>query len=410
MHLARTSDVRTSRGAQHSWQRLFGDLALLMLCSAAVTNAALAQDPSAPVVVDPAVGTTPSIDPMDPPGGETGRAEGKRITPLVAPIPFKNTQIGWGLFLMLGVIHRFDPDPAIKPSTGAVGGFYTENKSWGLMAMEMARLERDTWRLRGLLAHADVRYDFYGIGEDAGVAGLSVGLDQTMDFAVGSVLRRVVPAVYAGPTLMWMETTVELRDSLPVGLPPPTDLPRSQLVAPGIQAEFDTRDDDYWPTHGSVAKLKSWFFTSALGGSRDFQRYMAGWSWYTRLDGERAVLATNVNGTAATGDAPFYTLPSVGAGLYSLRGYTQGRYRDRVMFTAQAEARFHSEGRVGATVFGGFGQVAPSVGKLTKSEVLAAGGLGLRYRLTREFPMHMRFDYAWGENGNLVYFSVAEAF
>ena len=81
-----------------------------------------------------------------------------------------------------------------------------------------------------------------------------------------------------------------------------------------------------------------------------------------------------------------------------------------MLTTLQAEARAHGQGRMGATAFFGFGQVAPSVAKLPKSEALPAGGLGLRYKLTREFPMHMRLDYAWGKNGNLIYFSVAEAF
>jgi hypothetical protein len=159
-----------------------------------------------------------------------------------------------------------------------------------------------------------------------------------------------------------------------------------------------------------VAKLKGWFFTDQLGGSRNFQRYFGGWSWYTTLRDRRFVLATNANASAAAGDAPFYALPSVGAGLYGLRGYTQGRYRDKVMITAQTEARYHGEGRVGATAFAGFGQVAPTFGDLGKSLVLPAGGLGLRYQLTREFPMHLRLDYAWGRNGNLFYFAVAEAF
>jgi hemolysin activation/secretion protein len=159
-----------------------------------------------------------------------------------------------------------------------------------------------------------------------------------------------------------------------------------------------------------VAKLKSWFFSSGLGSARDFQRYLGGWSWYTRLRGERIVLATNLTTAAATGDAPFYMLPTIGGGMYALRGYTQGRYRDHVMTTAQAEARFHSDGRLGATAFFGFGNVAPSVDRLSESVSLPAGGLGLRYKLTREFPMHMRLDYAWGKNGNLLYFGVAEAF
>ena len=65
---------------------------------------------------------------------------------------------------------------------------------------------------------------------------------------------------------------------------------------------------------------------------------------------------------------------------------------------------------MGATMFGGFAQVAPSVGKLTDALVLPAGGVGLRYQLTNEYPMHMRFDIAWGRDEPLFYFSVGEAF
>jgi hypothetical protein len=42
--------------------------------------------------------------------------------------------------------------------------------------------------------------------------------------------------------------------------------------------------------------------------------------------------------------------------------------------------------------------------------MLPAGGLGLRYQLTKRYPMHMRLDYAWGRDGGLLYFSVGEAF
>jgi hypothetical protein len=398
----------TLRAMRH---RPMATLGLSLILACARPSSAHAEAPSNPLTADPSAVDAPVTDPTEDPEVRTGQADTKRITPLVAPIPFKNTQIGWGLMLLVGAIHRFDADPTVKPSTGMVGGFYTENQSWGLMAVEMARLQRDAWRLRGLYSHVDVRYDFFGIGQEAGAAGLAIPLEQTMDFLVGAGLRRIAPAIYAGPAVAWMRTGVEVRAEPIAGLEPSADdRSRTQLVAPGIQGEFDTRDDDYWPTRGSVAKLKSWFFTGALGSSRDFQRYTGGWSWYTRLRGERLLLATNLTAAGATGDAPFYALPSVGAGLYGLRGYTQGRYRDRVMTTAQAETRWHSEGRIGATAFAGFGQVASSVGKLRKSEVLPAGGLGLRYKLTREFPMHIRFDYAWGKNGNLVYFSVAEAF
>ncbi|HTK69190.1 MAG TPA: BamA/TamA family outer membrane protein [Candidatus Eisenbacteria bacterium] len=379
----------------------------VLLCLSFSVATATADE--APVAVDPQVAPTPGVDATTLEPGNAAPSSGSGITPLIAPIPFKNSQVGWGLVLMLGAIHRFDADTTLKPSTGAIGGFYTDNKSWGLMALEMARLAHDSWRLRGLYSHMDVRYDFFGIGEDAGDAGVSVPIAQKLDFAVGTAARRLVPGLYAGAGLLWMGTTVRLRDELPPELAAlDSDLGHTDLFALGLQGEYDTRDDDYWPTRGSLALLKTWFFTG--GSTANFQRMTAGWSWYTRLRGERLLLATNVNAATASDEAPSYLLPSVGAGRFGLRGYTQGRYRDRWMTTAQAELRWHSRGRVGAVAFFGFGQVAPTFGDLGSASLLPAGGLGARYKLTRNFPMHMRFDYAWSEKENLFYFSVAEAF
>jgi hypothetical protein len=362
-------------------------------------------------MADPTVSPVPGIDPTDASSAGTAERTGSAVTPIFAPIPFKNTQLGWGLAVMAGAIHRFEPDTTLKPSTGAIAGFYTENKSWGLMALEMARIAHDTWRLRGLASHVDVRYDFYGIGEDAGNAGHSIGLEQPMDFVVGSVLRRVTPGFYGGATLLWIQSSAQLRDNHGLVVPPSAqDLGFTNLLAPGVQAEFDTRDDDYWPRRGSLASAKANFFASGLGSSREFQRYAIAWSWYSGLPSTALVLATNLNASASMGDVPFWAIPSVGGGAYGLRGYTQGRYRDKLVTTAQAELRAHAKNRWGATVFGGLAQVAPSLGDLRGAEVLPAGGVGLRFQLTRQYPMHMRADYAWGRNGGIFYFSVSEAF
>jgi hypothetical protein len=93
-----------------------------------------------------------------------------------------------------------------------------------------------------------------------------------------------------------------------------------------------------------------------------------------------------------------------------MRGYTQGRYRDHYGNVVQMELRGHSAGRFGATVFGAVGQVALGLSDIFNAQLLPAGGLGLRYQLTRKYPMHMRLDYAWGRDGGLLYFSVGEAF
>jgi hypothetical protein len=80
------------------------------------------------------------------------------------------------------------------------------------------------------------------------------------------------------------------------------------------------------------------------------------------------------------------------------------------MAASQAELRYHFEGRFGVAVFAGFGLVAPDAAGILDARVLPAGGLGLRYRLVRKFPLHMRLDSAWGRDENLIYFGVGEAF
>jgi outer membrane protein assembly factor BamA len=260
-----------------------------------------------------------------------------------------------------------------------------------------------------VIGYMDLQYDFYGIGIDAGEAGRSVPLNQTLFIASGALLRRITTGLYLGASVLWLQTTVTLQDSTASDQPTVPNQSKAELPAWGLKAEYDTRNDDYWPHRGSLAQLKGNFFTTTLGQSGSFQRYQAAWSWYHGLRGPRLVLATNVLACGAPGDAPFYGLCALGSGRFSVRGYTQGRYRDHYSTAAQVELRGHTAGRFGAIVFGSLAQVAPEFSDIFKTETLPAGGVGLRYQLTRKYPMHLRLDYAWGRDGGLLYLSVGEA-
>jgi hypothetical protein len=56
------------------------------------------------------------------------------------------------------------------------------------------------------------------------------------------------------------------------------------------------------------------------------------------------------------------------------------------------------------------GQIAPTFGDIFSAKVLPAGGLGARFQLTKNYPMHIRFDYSWGRDGGLFYFGLGEAY
>src|SRR5512133_3105799 len=84
-------------------------------------TAAAQSDQGTEVVVDPEASASPTLEPEDDPSDGTAQSVSRSVTPMVALVQFKNTQLGWGLMLMGGLIHRFDSDPTVKPSTGMLG-------------------------------------------------------------------------------------------------------------------------------------------------------------------------------------------------------------------------------------------------------------------------------------------------
>jgi hypothetical protein len=118
------------------------------------------------------------------------------------------------------------------------------------------------------------------------------------------------------------------------------------------------------------------------------------------------VLALGARADAATGATPFTLLPGIG-GSKLLRGYIDGRWRDRATLVGRAEWRFPIAGRFRGVVFGGAGAVGPSFAALGPAR--AAGGAGLRFRLT-ESGANLRGDVAYGADGVQVYFLTLEAF
>jgi hypothetical protein len=87
-----------------------------------------------------------------------------------------------------------------------------------------------------------------------------------------------------------------------------------------------------------------------------------------------------------------------------------GRFRDRASAVVQTELRLALRRRLGAVLFAGVGDVAPSFGALSFSDLKWTGGAGLRYQALREQRMNLRLDVGIAEDEKGVYFSILEAF
>lgn len=340
----------------------------------------------------------------------SGGAASNKSEFVAAPIPSLSPTFGFGL--ALGAAYIYYPPGAgtnSKPWITGVGGFYTENGSWGAGAAHKMNWGDDRWRLLGALAYADLKYDFYGVGTGAGDAGQSVPLRQTVAGGAVELLRDVGHRWYVGGRYQsgQVQTSIET-SSLNVppalaGFPLALD---AQISAVGLRLQRDTRDSSFYPMRGALLDFEANFFDSAFGSDLTFQTYALAYNHYFEL-ATNQVLALRGYGRATGGNAPFFALSSFGTGA-DLRGYTPGRYRDQLMLAVQAEYRWRITERLGVVGFGGVGSVAPELGKF--DQLLPSVGTGLRYVIAKKNNVSFRFDVAWGRDERTFYLGIGEAF
>ncbi|MBN2346335.1 MAG: BamA/TamA family outer membrane protein [Candidatus Aminicenantes bacterium] len=178
----------------------------------------------------------------------------------------------------------------------------------------------------------------------------------------------------------------------------------------GVFAKWDSRDNTFSPSSGTYGALFLSRFARALGGDFAFGQASVDVRGYVRL-GHGQVAAIQGVLRSLGGEAPFTQLPRFG-GLNLLRGYYEGRYRDRAMLAFQAEYRRPLQGRFGLCVFAGIGQVQPRTSLLSLAGFHAAGGAGLRYVFNRREKLNLRLDvgFAGFAGEPAFYLTFAEAF
>jgi outer membrane translocation and assembly module TamA len=92
-----------------------------------------------------------------------------------------------------------------------------------------------------------------------------------------------------------------------------------------------------------------------------------------------------------------------------MRGYPEGRYRDRAHYALQGEWRFPLFRRLGGAAFATAGDVAPKLDAFDLRDPKLSAGAGLRFRLTDEGAA-LRFDVAVTRDGMSYYAIVLQAF
>jgi len=179
------------------------------------------------------------------------------------------------------------------------------------------------------------------------------------------------------------------------------------LVGVGPTLGRDSRDDSNFPRAGSLTTLRFTAYRPAWLSQYRFVDLSLDQRTFVGLP-LRSVLALQAFGEVIVGEPPIELLPALG-GPGLLRGYFQGRYRDKVYLAAQAEWRVPLFWRFGAALFGAAGDVFPDLGHVAADRTKVAGGLGLRLDVGRSNPINIRLDGAVAPGSTGIYLVIGEA-
>lgn len=178
----------------------------------------------------------------------------------------------------------------------------------------------------------------------------------------------------------------------------------------GASFSFDKRSHAFWPDRGGLLLLSFNHFDKIIGSSYRYTNFVLDTRRYWRLT-RTSVLAAQAYGFFNTGaDIPIRSLASLG-GSSKMRGYYDGRYKDKNLLVLQTEFRLPVWRRFGIAAFGSMGDVNNKLAEISLADFKFSYGGGIRFALNKREKMNLRFDYGIGQGKQKgFYIQFGEAF
>jgi hypothetical protein len=267
----------------------------------------------------------------------------------------------------------------------------------------------DAMHIGGAASAARFPDTFYGVGADTSADDSEPYTGDVFDLE--AIPRwRIIDSLYVGPSLRVMSASVvELEDGGQLAAGDILGSDGGLTLQVGVSAFWDVRDSTLYPTRGGVARLNVRHSLPELGSDYRFDMLRLEARRYLTLPWRsRHILALMGLIELRRGEPPFYDLGRLG-GSEIMRGYYEGRYRERQYYALQAEYRAPLFWRVGAVGFVSLGGVARDVGAELFEYPRLAGGGGLRVAPLADVPINIRLDVAYGDVPSF-YFNLGEAF
>ncbi len=178
-------------------------------------------------------------------------------------------------------------------------------------------------------------------------------------------------------------------------------------IGAGFSAVYDTRDVLTYPHRGFYINLSQCFRPRFMGNDYAFSTTELQVDAYQRV-WKGAILAEDFRTMLNFGN-PSWGMMALLGNSNSMRGYYEGRYRDKHKMEAQVELRQHVWKRNSLTTWVGAGTVFHKFSEMRNRHILPNFGIGYRWEFKKN--VNVRLDYGFGKAGQTGFlFSINEAF
>lgn len=331
-----------------------------------------------------------------------------RFYPTLAYAP--ETSFEFGISSLL--LYQAKNDTLNRLSEVNAFAFYTLENQYGIWIDNALYGDRDNWFFLGRTRIQKFPLLYYGTGPETSGENPAV-VEGNYLLLRQRVLRKVKRNLFFGPEVdlqrLGRSSFRQPAEGMPHPLP--TGSAGSTNLGLGLALVYDNRHNVLNVRKGLFTELSFLDYNSGLGSDFDFRSVNLDLRSFHAM-GKRNVLAWQLNGNFITGDAPFNQLALMGGDMM-MRGYYQGRYRDKNMLAAQAEYRwlpFPFSRKFGGVVFGGLASVAPYIDQFRFSQIRSTAGAGIRYLLFPKKDIFLRLDVGFTKEGPGFYLYTGEAF
>lgn len=320
--------------------------------------------------------------------------------------PETSLAIGGGGVIYFKLANR----PNAKSSSVTPSFYFTVNGQYDLTIIPEIYFLEDNLKVYSKLNYASIFDRYYGIGNQTEEIDNAVYLQDNFQFQL-----RLLPKLFFEKLNIGIN--YEIRDMSVADTKGNPYLSDSSLIGRkggltsglGLAVSWDSRDNNFFPSSGGYYELYATNFSKFLGSDFDYNKTIIDLRHYWNPVSSH-VIASEAYLLVESGYPPFYDLGLLG-GSKLMRGYITGRYRDKTYYTFQTEYRVPQVvWRFGFVLFGGFGDVASSIGKIEISTVKPTYGFGIRFRIDEVQKVDVRMDVGFGKGTNGVYFDINQAF